>query len=64
MFLILPGANGLGRMLRISPFNCYKSTINIHNCQILMVFSQFFLIVIGFKTDSIGRSSSVLEVER
>lgn len=29
-----------------------------------MVFSQFFLIVIGFKTDSIGCSSSVLEVER
>lgn len=64
MFLILPGANGLGRMQRIRPFNCYKSTINIHNCQILMGFSQFFLIVIGFKTDSIGRSSSVLEVER
>lgn len=29
-----------------------------------MGFSQFFLIVIGFKTDSIGRSSSVFEVER
>ena len=29
-----------------------------------MVFSQFFLIVMVFKTDSIGRSSSVLEVER